>query len=97
YCVAVGYQGTWAVYSGGKWEPGKKVPGASYGLNGVSCTSDKFCVAISTESSLAYTYNGATWAPSQLMDPAGGPYSVSCGTDRFCTAVDDSGHAVTGY
>jgi hypothetical protein len=67
-------------------------------LNGVSCTSANFCVAVGyyhdsagNEHGLAETWNGSTWTIQSSSNPAGAQDSflngVSCTSANFCVAV----------
>ena len=104
FCVAVGYHvtkkgvsktlveswngTTWSIVSAPD-----KGSGANT-LNGVSCTSSTFCVAVGDYSSYGYdtlveTWNGSHWSitPSPGEDRYTDLYGVSCTSSNFCEAV----------
>ena len=111
-----GQQGVYAVvetYNGSKWslvsipEPSGVSSSDYNGLDGVSCISTTFCVAVGTTyGSIALTskpsfvdtlievYNGSSWSVLSSPD-VGGTNSylngVSCVTTTFCVAVGFSG------
>jgi hypothetical protein len=68
-------------------------------LNGVSCTSGTWCVAVGTvtdwtgnDRPLVERWNGSRWSRWQLPKPAEGSlYAVSCTRDRSCVAVGSVG------
>lgn len=78
-----------------------------YALNGVSCASERFCVAVASDGR-AFTYAGGRWSGPQVADPytfvdqTGQRHrndlaTVSCTTSNSgnsCTAVDDSSYTV---
>jgi hypothetical protein len=74
-------------------------------MNGVSCPSVSFCVAVDGEGDALTSRNpgGDTpdwrWVLADPSNPAGtdGAYltAVSCPSERLCVAVDSSGNAVT--
>jgi hypothetical protein len=82
---------------------GNPAPGTSEELNGTSCTSGSFCVAVgynytgSTDHTLVEQWNGVTWSVvtspnvSATMDDY--LYGVSCAAASFCVAV---GYNYTG-
>ncbi|HEV2362299.1 MAG TPA: hypothetical protein VGS21_11395 [Acidimicrobiales bacterium] len=66
-------------------------------LNGVSCTSTTFCVAVGQgipmsgpAVGLIETWNGTTWAVTTGAKDVD-LYAVSCPTDRFCAATGSIG------
>ncbi len=60
-------------------------------LDGVSCTSPGFCVAVDFYSATAEMWNGTTWTARPVPFPAGmsspGFDGVSCPSASFCEAV----------
>jgi hypothetical protein len=78
-------------------------PAAAATLNGSSCSSTSFCVAVGWVSDagndsfpLIETFAGGTWTPSiaplpsaQGSHPAGSLTGVSCAADGSCSAVGD--------
>jgi len=76
--------------------PNKTLPGqvGNY-LNGVSCTSPSFCMAVgydipsSGDETLIEEWNGSTWSLVASPDPTGLDFldSVSCTSPTFCVAV----------
>jgi hypothetical protein len=63
-------------------------------LNGVSCPSKGFCIAVGAEGSAA-TFREGSWHHRRTIDPAKVPLeSVSCPTSAFCAAVGEDGHAL---
>jgi hypothetical protein len=104
FCVAVGY----AYYSSGstytslieQWNgtawsvvQGTVAPTSDNYLEGVSCLSVSFCMAVAATDTAPYVeqWNGSTWTPTTLSIPAGftDAYfdSVSCTTPSLCMAV----------
>jgi hypothetical protein len=113
FCLAVGgytdgsgtTENVSQIWTGTKWSA-VTVPDRGSGnnsLNGVSCSTPKFCMAVGYEqgqyrSGLIETYNGIDWTVSSVLSHAVGNYSlsgVSCPTNTFCVAVgqlsDDAG------
>lgn len=76
--------------------PNKPLPGqvGNY-LNGVSCTSPSFCMAVgydipsSGDETLIEAWNGSAWSLVASPDPTGLDFldSVSCTSPTFCVAV----------
>lgn len=70
-------------------------------LEGVSCTSTTFCVAVgngTTTSALAEEWNGSSWSTMTTTNPGSSPQlqGVSCTSSSFCVAVGfDAGTART--
>jgi hypothetical protein len=65
-------------------------------VDGVSCPSATFCVAIDgsdADGSDALTYNGTSWSAPVHIGPA--VDGVSCPSATFCVAVDKNGDALT--
>ncbi len=60
-------------------------------LNGVSCPSVTFCVAVGVAASpgLIESFNGTSWSIAPLPTPGGSPYleGVACTSVSACTAV----------
>jgi hypothetical protein len=98
FCVAVGSQFSGRAFgslveswNGTEWSV---VPSLGTGpLNGVSCLSDKRCVAVggSASGTLVESWNGSTWSVLESPNPAGSGTSklngVSCVSARSCAAV----------
>lgn len=95
-------------WDGTSWsiESTPEPPAANYGrLNGVSCASQSWCVAVGIwqaaggtgpPKTLAERWNGTRWWPQTLLAPptGGEPDSVSCFSRTACTAL---GRYVNGY
>lgn len=59
----------------------------STALEGVSCVSTTFCMAVDPLGQ-SYVYDGSTWSsPIQIMDEVYG-YGLSCTSTKFCMAVN---------
>ena len=104
-CFAVGYQTTSAGQSallerwnGTNWSvQNVPVPGQTSFLNGVSCPSSSFCMAVGSANlagtgeltPLALTWNGAGWTQQAVpLHPAESSFqAVSCVSASFCEAV----------
>jgi len=68
------------------------------GLDGVSCASSSFCMAVSSENSRWLTYNGNAWSSPMMLSGAGnGLKSVSCPSATFCAGVDGMADALTWH
>ena len=82
-------------YDGSAWSRPLAIE-SDTGLDGVSCASQSFCIAIDGEGN-AFTYNGGSWSAPDLIDPPVNAQleAVSCATSLFCVAVDEAGHALT--
>jgi hypothetical protein len=90
-------------WNGHAWavQPTPGVSGASFSqLNGVSCTSPAFCVAVGTyyahhkALTLAETWNGSSWVvqstPNRAKSPASELFGVSCVSAADCVAVGNA-------
>ena len=98
FCVAaVVYSGSVLRYNGATWTKPKLVEADQYTIiNGVSCTSSTFCMAVDGSSN-ALSFNGTSWTRPVSVDTdvgAGGMNAVSCTSPTFCMAVDDGGVAL---
>ncbi len=121
FCVAVGsapvegapgYEATATLletWNGSAWSVGGSATpfGGAGVLDGVSCASPSFCVAVGYSEdgsgggtlSLAETWNGSSWSITPTPDPATGSgavnelLGVSCPSSSFCMAVGDDGSA----
>jgi hypothetical protein len=89
-------------WNGARWSvvPSPNGPGKINGLDGVSCTSQTFCMAVGTQVTtankpLAESWNGSTWSlvPIPGAGPAGGGElsGVSCTAPSACVAVGSYG------
>jgi hypothetical protein len=67
---------------------------ASSQLNGVSCPTSSFCMAVG-EGGQALTYDGSSWSSATTIDGTNDLRAVSCPTSSFCAAVGDHGQIVT--
>jgi hypothetical protein len=99
FCMAVDAQDSSAfVFNGSTWSPAPRisdaVPGTQPGMASVSCSSPRFCAAVSNGSS-AVTFNGTSWSPATDIDPGHELGTVSCPSARFCAAVDYGPDVVT--
>jgi hypothetical protein len=80
------------------WSIGTQINriGADDYLEGLSCPSAAFCVAVD-ESGYVYTYSGGSWSSGSQIDanpyPSDDLTDVSCPNDHFCMAVDFGGYA----
>src|SRR5262249_38242891 len=74
----------------GGWTLQSRPQGAN--LEGVSCTSAEFCVAVGGTTATAETWNGSQWTPAALGD-GGTLTGVSCVSPTDCTAVGTGGLA----
>jgi hypothetical protein len=61
---------------------------------GVSCPSERFCVAVGAFGALA-TWNGAAWS-TQIINPDEDLDGVSCSSPTACTAVGEYGFLTSG-
>jgi hypothetical protein len=73
-------------------------PGSTHNtLNGVSCTSSTWCIAVGsyTNGSVGYalveSWDGSAWSTSSGSAPAGGLNGVSCTSSTWCVAVGSYG------
>lgn len=89
-------------WNGARWSvvPSPDGPGRINGLDGVSCTSRTFCMAVGTHVTtaskpLAESWNGTRWSlvPVPGVGPAGGGElsGVSCTAQSACVAVGSYG------
>jgi hypothetical protein len=79
----------------GSWSGGTQVSSvAADSLEGISCASPAFCVAVDALGD-AYTYTGGTWSSGTQIESQYELISVSCPSSSFCVAVDKSGNAYT--
>lgn len=96
FCLAVGVNGlngySWT-YNGGSWSSTTTL--SNEPLDGVSCASPTFCVAIERGSTLVY--NGSSWGAPTVVDTisADSLNAVSCPTTTFCAAVGGGGQSDT--
>jgi hypothetical protein len=109
-CTAVGYQGNgrgvWLLtehWSGSSWrlQSMPATTGHLGELNGVSCSSPRFCAAVGETfggavlgtNAVADTFNGRRWRATRLALPGlvTNLTSVSCVSASFCVAVGDDG------
>jgi hypothetical protein len=104
WCRAVGYSGPRTLvesWDGKSWSV-VPTPGAgAASLNGVSCTSPDFCIAVGSSSTgggperaLVESWDGRSWsvAPGTSLAPTPAALSgVACGSARSCTAVGNYG------
>jgi hypothetical protein len=76
----------------GTWQkPDQVFPASSEGVDGVSCPTTTFCMAVSYIGGWA-EYSGGKWsAPHTSMVSSGGGWGVSCASPSFCMAEDGAG------
>lgn len=107
-CIAVG--GTYAAngvqtdlavtFNGNHWSP-DRLPTVPFekGLTNVSCSHDRFCMAIDSVSESFFSFDGRHWTASPLnfgLNPAIYQYtgaSLSCPTRSSCVAANNIGIA----
>ena len=99
FCLAVDAQDSSALlFNGSRWSsaPGinDPVPGTQVGMASVSCASPSFCAAVDNGAN-AFTFNGRSWSPAEVIDPGNQLSTVSCPSASFCAAVDYGPNAVT--
>lgn len=90
FCAAVDDHGDAVTYNGSKWSSPAHVD--EYRLDGVSCVSSNFCVAVG---SAAFIYDGSQW--SSGVDLGDGLGSVSCVATTYCVAVGTYSHLVYSF
>jgi hypothetical protein len=92
-CLGVDANGNAVVGTAGVWSPALPVTPAR--LEGVSCASPTFCVAIGLN--FVTTYNGHTWSLPVVIDRTPVPhlFSVTCATATFCMAANAAGYVFT--
>jgi hypothetical protein len=67
-----------------------------FGIIGMSCASDRFCVALD-DSGYSVSFNGKAWSvPEQLGLASDSNEIVSCPSSSFCVAVVDEGQVTFG-
>lgn len=97
--MAVLGSGYAATYDGTRWSKPVRLPAAAAAgqPDSVSCPSAGFCLAVDTQDSSAFLFNGSAWRPAPpVNDPAKtGMASVSCASPGFCAAVDNGSRAFT--
>jgi hypothetical protein len=85
-CVALDWNGTYFLFSGGSWSAAHADPFGSLTLEAqVSCFSATFCAAVDAVGNAA-TFNGATWSSTTALDAS----FVSCAAATFCAEVHDA-------
>jgi hypothetical protein len=104
-CTAVGYSGGGTLvesWDGAGWSVAKSPKlGQNSSLDGVSCTSPRWCVAVGGSSSssgveqpLVESWDGAVWSVAKsptLGASRGALNGVSCISASFCAAVGNDG------
>ena len=75
------------------------VPDESPVIEGTSCATTSFCVAVDGSGN-AYTFNGTSWSgatdiDTQINGNGSSMTGLSCPTTTFCMAIDSSGYAVS--
>jgi hypothetical protein len=90
FCMVSGDQGDmWRVV--GASVTRTALTGSSENLEAVSCTSRRFCVAVSSDGD-GFTYDGASWSKApELSAPQDQFQAVSCASSKFCVVSDDAG------
>ncbi len=91
-CLALALAGVWPQASlAASWSAPVHIAGS--GLNGVSCPSTSFCVAVG-EGGQAFAYNGSSWSSGTAIDGTD-DLRASCPSTSFCAAVGEGGHVLT--
>jgi hypothetical protein len=86
---------TAAMFDGTSWGSPQTVDLPPGGLDGLSCTSASFCMAVDV-GGYALSYDGTSWSTPTQIDPDGVYLTaVSCSSPSFCMAVDYFGRAIT--
>ena len=84
-CVALDWNGTYFLFSGGSWGSAQADPFGTLTINAqVSCFSATFCVGTDAAGHVA-TFNGASWSSLTALTAS----FVSCGAATFCAEVND--------
>ncbi len=96
FCVAVdnGQNGTANegdayTWDGTSWSAPSPIDtqnGGGSQLNGVSCTSTSFCVAVGNAGEVL-SYNGTTWSSPQVVDDQSPLSEISCASTTLCVAT----------
>jgi hypothetical protein len=99
WCVTTDGFDQLSLWDGSVWStmPGSVEP--EVGINAVSCTSEQWCIAVGTSSSVPFiqSWDGATWSTmSQAFTSTGSLGAVSCSSPQWCVAIV-SGHDVNPY
>lgn len=63
------------------------------GLNGVSCPSTHFCMAVDAYGN-DLVYNGSTWSAPEPATPGNSAFNVSCASSTFCVVTGTSGFSI---
>jgi hypothetical protein len=87
FCEAVGQSSTGqavARWDGRSWRS-QAIRVGDY--LGVSCTSVRFCMAVTGDGTVTATWNGARWTAKPALRGFTGVFSVSCASASFCEAV----------
>ncbi len=91
-CVVSGDQGDVAVLRGSQVRSFLLDPNAG-DVAAVSCASDVFCMAISSDLQRAYIFDGRSWSRGAAVPGLVDVTALSCPTTWFCVAADDAGNA----
>jgi hypothetical protein len=103
FCMAIDAGGDFIdgsdyyVYNGTTWVTGGF---AFEDLSALSCTSDVFCLGLTSIGGSLYaeSWDGKVWSDPELVDSdldgAPGAGYVSCASKTFCLVVDEGGNAV---
>jgi len=95
FCVAVNREEA-VIRSGGSWGAPADIDREG-AIEGVSCASGTFCVAVDHGGN-ALTFNGSSWSapnPIEGVDTGVGLSGVSCPSSSFCAAFNAYGFVVT--
>ncbi|HTZ44472.1 MAG TPA: hypothetical protein VMB79_11485 [Jatrophihabitans sp.] len=89
FCVAVEANGYLLTYDGSSWSAAARPAGFTGSLHGVSCSSTTFCLAAGSAS---LVWDGTSWSPHPVPNPADEIDVVSCVSPTFCMASTVSGY-----
>ena len=85
---------TAATFDGTSWAAPQRVDLPPGNLDGVSCSSTDFCVAVDT-GGYALSFDGAAWSAPVQVDGGTALTAVSCVEPSTCVAVDAAGRALS--
>lgn len=87
WCAVGGNNGKVFIEAGGTWQAPVQVFPAADGLDGISCPTTSFCMAVSYLGGWA-EWTGGKWSAAKTSMTTGGGWGVSCASAKFCMAED---------